>query len=186
MRTIKPTPFLEKVYSSDHHSVLVQKIARALNHAGHEDEARLVVVGQHCAEARRMFDLIEQIAKIFSLSIDLGLYENTDDPGMPVLEFQIKVLRPLPKNPELDALEKKLKMDIDGLELSARAYNGLRKCSLDRVGEVVQKRDEELLRVQNLGRKSLSEVKAALDKMGLSTGMDLRQLGIDPETLKRI
>ncbi len=60
---------------------------------------------------------------------------------------------------------------IDELELPVRASNCLKKANIYRVGELVQKSENELLRAKNFGRKSLDDILKVLNDMGLELGM---------------
>lgn len=74
----------------------------------------------------------------------------------------------------LDAkLRDVLSQPIDMIELSSRASNCLKVAKIKTVGELVGRRDEELLAVKNFGRKSLDEIKDRLKDMGLSLGMQV-------------
>lgn len=66
-----------------------------------------------------------------------------------------------------------LNQSVDMIELSSRAANCLKVAHIKTVGELVSKRDEELLAVKNFGQKSLDEIKERLKDMGLSLGMDV-------------
>lgn len=68
---------------------------------------------------------------------------------------------------------------IVDLELSVRALNCLKKENIVYVGDLVQKKEYELLRIQDFGRKSLKEVKDLLEIMGLKLGIKLKQWDID-------
>ncbi|MBP5775163.1 MAG: DNA-directed RNA polymerase subunit alpha, partial [Clostridiales bacterium] len=57
---------------------------------------------------------------------------------------------------------------IDELELSVRSYNCLKRAGINTVGELVNKTAEDMMKVRNLGRKSLDEVLAKLKELGLS------------------
>ncbi len=57
---------------------------------------------------------------------------------------------------------------IEELDLSARAYNCLRRSGLNTVGDLISKTESEMMKVRNLGKKSLEEVKKKLAEMGLS------------------
>ncbi|MCQ2495586.1 MAG: DNA-directed RNA polymerase subunit alpha [Lachnospiraceae bacterium] len=57
---------------------------------------------------------------------------------------------------------------IDELELSVRSYNCLKRAGINTVGELVNKTPDEMMKVRNLGRKSLEEVLAKLKELGLS------------------
>ncbi len=63
---------------------------------------------------------------------------------------------------------------VDMIELSSRASNCLKVARIRSVGELVCKRDEELLAVKNFGKKSLEEIKDRLKEMGLSLGMQVQ------------
>ena len=66
-----------------------------------------------------------------------------------------------------------LNQPIEMIELSSRASNCLKVARIKSVGELVSKRDEELLAVKNFGKKSLDEIKDRLKDMGLSLGMQV-------------
>lgn len=66
---------------------------------------------------------------------------------------------------------KKLEKKIEELDLSVRSYNCLKRAGINTVGELSQKTEEEMMRVRNLGRKSLKEVVTKLREIGL----DLRR-----------
>ena len=68
---------------------------------------------------------------------------------------------------EDDAKEKVLEMNIDELELSVRSYNCLKRAGINTVEELCSKTSEEMMKVRNLGRKSLEEVLAKLKELGL-------------------
>ena len=70
--------------------------------------------------------------------------------------------------PEDDKKEKALEMTIEELELSVRAYNCLKRAGINSVAELVQRNQEDMMKVRNLGRKSLEEVEQKLQDLGLS------------------
>jgi len=67
-----------------------------------------------------------------------------------------------------DAGTKTMEMTIEDLELSVRSYNCLKRAGINTVAELVQKTEEDMMKVRNLGRKSLDEVKKKLGELGLS------------------
>ena len=67
-----------------------------------------------------------------------------------------------------DEKEKLLEMNIDELELSVRSYNCLKRAGINTVEELINKTPEDMMKVRNLGRKSLDEVLAKLKELGLS------------------
>ena len=69
---------------------------------------------------------------------------------------------------EEDQKEKTLEMTIEELELSVRSYNCLKRAAINTVEELTGKTEEEMMKVRNLGKKSLDEVKAKLAELGLS------------------
>lgn len=66
-----------------------------------------------------------------------------------------------------DEKEKVLEMSIDELELSVRSYNCLKRAGINTVEELTNKTSEDMMKVRNLGRKSLDEVLAKLKELGL-------------------
>jgi DNA-directed RNA polymerase subunit alpha len=69
--------------------------------------------------------------------------------------------------PKEDGKEKVLEMNIDELELSVRSYNCLKRAGINTVQELTQKTSDDMMKVRNLGRKSLEEVLAKLKELGL-------------------
>ena len=68
---------------------------------------------------------------------------------------------------EDNAKEKVLEMNIDELELSVRSYNCLKRAGINTVEELTNRTPEDMMKVRNLGRKSLEEVLAKLKELGL-------------------
>ena len=66
-----------------------------------------------------------------------------------------------------DEKEKVLEMNIDELELSVRSYNCLKRAGINTVEELINKTPEDMMKVRNLGRKSLEEVLGKLKELGL-------------------
>ena len=69
---------------------------------------------------------------------------------------------------EDDHREKVLEMTIEELDLSVRAYNCLKRAGINTVAELVQKNQEDMMKVRNLGKKSLEEVELKLAGLGLA------------------
>ena len=67
--------------------------------------------------------------------------------------------------------EKVLEMNIDELELSVRSYNCLKRAGINTVEELCNRTSEDMMKVRNLGRKSLEEVLAKLKELGLSLNL---------------
>lgn len=64
--------------------------------------------------------------------------------------------------------EKALEMTIEELDLSVRAFNCLKRAGVNTVGDLINKSQDEMMKVRNLGKKSLEEVLAKLDSLGFS------------------
>ena len=65
---------------------------------------------------------------------------------------------------------------VEGLPISVRAFNGLQNADIKYIGELVQRTEQDMLKIKNFGRKSLTEIKEVLTDMGLSLGMRLENL----------
>ncbi len=68
---------------------------------------------------------------------------------------------------EEDQKEKVLEMTIEELDLSVRSYNCLKRAGINTVQELTHKTEEDMMKVRNLGRKSLEEVQEKLAELGL-------------------
>jgi len=69
---------------------------------------------------------------------------------------------------EEDKKEKVLEMTIEELDLSVRSYNCLKRAGINTVEELTQKTEEDMMKVRNLGKKSLEEVQSKLAELNLS------------------
>lgn len=83
----------------------------------------------------------------------------------------------IPYLPQLDVLLK----PIEHLELSVRSSNCLKSAGIERIYELVQKSEDDLLKTKNFGRKSLSEIKETLSNLKLGLSLDLH-----PRLVERI
>lgn len=63
--------------------------------------------------------------------------------------------------------DKALDMQVEELDLSVRSYNCLKRANINTVQELVSKTDSEMMKVRNLGKKSLEEVKNKLAELNL-------------------
>ena len=66
-----------------------------------------------------------------------------------------------------DAKEKVLEMTIEELDLSVRSFNCLKRAGINTVEDLINKTEEEMMKVRNLGKKSLDEVINKLHSFGL-------------------
>lgn len=103
-------------------------------------------------------DAVSYAAKVLSehLSLFINLSDNVKDKTI-ITEKQMEVVEPTAKD-----------MSIDELELSVRSYNCLKRANINTVKELCSKTPDEMMKVRNLGRKSLEEVLAKLKELGLS------------------
>lgn len=85
-----------------------------------------------------------------------------------------------------EALLAKLCQRIGDIELSVRATNCLAGADVNTIGELVLMPESEMLKFRNFGKKSLNEIKAKLEEMGLSLGMDLSKMGITQENVREV
>ena len=102
-------------------------------------------------------DSVSLAAKV--LSEHLSLFINLSERGQNVEIMSVK---------ENTEIEKALVMSIDELELSVRSYNCLKRANINTVEELCNRTSEDMMKVRNLGRKSLEEVLAKLKELGLS------------------
>ncbi|MFH0732059.1 MAG: DNA-directed RNA polymerase subunit alpha [Candidatus Omnitrophota bacterium] len=80
------------------------------------------------------------------------------------------------EEPEEDEeLQAKLKVPVSELELSVRSANCLEKAKIKTIGDLVSRSESEMLKYRNFGKKSLNEIMAILDKMGISLGMKVKK-----------
>ena len=93
------------------------------------------------------------------LSEHLNLFINLSDSA--------KVVEVMADKPDSDT-DKALEMNIDELELSVRSYNCLKRAGINTVEELCDRTPEEMMKVRNLGRKSLEEVLTKLKELNLS------------------
>lgn len=85
---------------------------------------------------------------------------------------------------DTDEMMDKLCLRIDEIELSVRSTNCLSGANIDTIAELVSIPERKMLEFRNFGKKSLNEIKAKLEEMGLSLGMDLSRYGITQDNVK--
>jgi len=73
---------------------------------------------------------------------------------------------------EEDQKEKVLEMTNEELDLSVRSYNCLKRAGINTVQELTTKSEEDMMKVRNLGRKSLDEIKSKMEELGLQLRRD--------------
>lgn len=101
-------------------------------------------------------EAISLAAKVMNehLNLLISLTNHTD-------EVEIMVQK------EEDEKEKVLEMTIEEMDLSVRSYNCLKRANINTVEELTNKTEEEMMKVRNLGKKSLVEVQKKLEDLGL-------------------
>jgi DNA-directed RNA polymerase subunit alpha len=80
-----------------------------------------------------------------------------------------------------EELRRKLNMSVNEIELSVRAANCLNNANITTVGELAMKTEQDMLKYRNFGKKSLNEIKAKLEELGLGLGV-----AIDPSLLENM
>jgi len=123
--------------------------------------------------AIRPQDALSQAAKI--MRDHLGIFLNVVDE--PLEHEAAPSKKEIPFLAQADVLAK----TIDHLELSVRSNNCLRSAGIERIYELVQKTEDELLKTKNFGRKSLAEIKETLTNLGLGLNLELH-----PRLIERI
>lgn len=100
-------------------------------------------------------------AKILNdhLRLFIGLTESVND-----VEIMVEK--------EEEQKDKLLEMTIEELDLSVRSYNCLKRAGINSVEELIQRNEEDMMKVRNLGKKSLEEVINKLEELGLSLRKD--------------
>ena len=81
---------------------------------------------------------------------------------------------------EQNRLKNLLNMSVNEIELSVRAANCLNNANITTVGELAMKTEQEMLKYRNFGKKSLNEIKAKLEQLGLSLGMKFENRLLEP------
>ena len=85
--------------------------------------------------------------------------------GIPEIEEEEEIVPPEPEEPDAS---KVLETTIDDLDLSVRSFNCLKRANINTVADLVSKTEEDMMKVRNLGRKSLEEVKKKLEEYDLT------------------
>jgi DNA-directed RNA polymerase subunit alpha len=110
------------------------------------------------------FQIFDQL-KLHAISFDIGESET---------------------NTDRDVMMSKLALKINEIELSVRSTNCLAGANIETIAELVVMPEVEMLKFRNFGKKSLNEIKAKLDEMGLYLGMDLSKFGVNRDNVKEV
>jgi DNA-directed RNA polymerase subunit alpha len=116
-------------------------------------------------------EALKQGAKI--MKDHLGVFVQSEE-ELPVLEEE-KV------DDDILRVRNLLRTRIDELELSVRSSNCLKAAKIETLEELVRRSEAEMLRFRNFGRKSLNELSAILQNIGLSWGMDVEKFKEKPK-----
>lgn len=110
-------------------------------------------------------DALSQSSKI--MRDHLAIYLNIIDE--PLEKEPAIAKKEIPYLSQIDVLLK----SVEHLELSVRSNNCLKSAGIERIYELVQKKEDELLKTKNFGRKSLTEIKETLVNLGLNLNLEL-------------
>jgi DNA-directed RNA polymerase subunit alpha len=110
-------------------------------------------------------DCLKRAAAILKHHLDV--FDNVSDDSIEFESEQVEV------SEEQNKLRKLLNMSVNEIELSVRAANCLNNANITTVGELAMKSEQEMLKYRNFGKKSLNEIKAKLEQLGLSLGMKI-------------
>src|ERR1035437_3752379 len=117
-------------------------------------------------------DAIAYSAKILKDSLSIFItFEEEEIQPVP----EASAVPAVPGLPAADAdrLRELLNQPVDIIELSVRASNCLKAAKIRTIGDLVSKKDDELISYKNFGKKSLDEIKERLTELSLSLGMDI-------------
>ena len=106
----------------------------------------------------------------------LDVFDNVSDESVEFESEQVEV------SEEQNKLRKLLNMSVNEIELSVRAANCLNNANITTVGELAMKSEQEMLKYRNFGKKSLNEIKAKLEQLGLSLGMKIDERLLESRT----
>ncbi len=110
-------------------------------------------------------DALKQASSILKHHLDV--FDNVSQENVEFDSEQSEV------SEEQNKLRKLLNMSVNEIELSVRAANCLNNANITTVGELAMKTEQEMLKYRNFGKKSLNEIKAKLEQLGLSLGMKI-------------
>ena len=110
-------------------------------------------------------DALKQSASIIRHHLDI--FDRVNEESIEFESEQAEV------SEEQNKLRKLLNMSVNEIELSVRAANCLNNANITTVGELAMKSEQEMLKYRNFGKKSLNEIKAKLEQLGLSLGMKI-------------
>ncbi|OGR89407.1 MAG: DNA-directed RNA polymerase subunit alpha [Elusimicrobia bacterium RIFCSPLOWO2_01_FULL_59_12] len=116
-------------------------------------------------------DAIAFSAKI--LKDSLSIFITFEEEEVPQTEQPAAAGGTVPLTPDVERLRELLGQPVDIIELSVRASNCLKAAKIRTIGDLVSRKDDELISYKNFGKKSLDEIKERLTELNLSLGMDV-------------
>lgn len=120
-------------------------------------------------------DAVAYAAKIFK--DQMSIFINFDEEAEPDTAFK-------GGDDEKPQFNENLYRSVEELELSVRSANCLKNAEINKIFQLVQKTEAEMLKTKNFGRKSLNEIKEVLTEMGLTLGMKLDGFEPEPEEIE--
>src|SRR5882672_2254845 len=118
-------------------------------------------------------DAIAYSAKI--LKDSLSIFITFEEEEVPAAEQPVAAGAPA-ATPDMERMRELLGQPVDIIELSVRASNCLKAAKIRTIGDLVSRKDEELISYKNFGKKSLDEIKERLTELNLSLGMDVSNI----------
>jgi DNA-directed RNA polymerase subunit alpha len=119
-------------------------------------------------------DAIAYSAKI--LKDSLSIFITFEEEELPAETAPAAVGAPAASTPDNERLRELLGQPVDIIELSVRASNCLKAAKIRTIGDLVSRKDDELISYKNFGKKSLDEIKERLTELNLSLGMDVNSI----------
>ena len=102
-------------------------------------------------------DAVSYAAKILNEHLNLFVDLSEETSGVEIMVVK-----------DTDSNKQTLEMTVEELDLSVRSFNCLKRANIHKVGDLIEKTEEEMMKVRNLGKKSLDEVVQKLAQFGLS------------------
>lgn len=101
-------------------------------------------------------------------------------------EEEVDAIVEVEDDKEISGTEEILFTTIEDMDLSARSLNCLRKAEIAYVGELIQKSEDDLLNLENFGKRSLLEIRERVEEMELSLGSVIDVEAFESEKLKKL
>lgn len=119
------------------------------------------------AQQKKIEEEVRKCVKDMAAEIDNGGSLRTTNPPA---RIQNHACQELPRPENDNGLMRLLDTDVVRLNVFVRAHNCFRRAGIRYIGELVQKTEQDLMKIHNFGRRSLKETRDALSELGLSLG----------------